>query len=244
MRLRVFSDLHLEAGPFEPPVADADVVILAGDIHNGAAGIEWGRRRFDGTVIYVAGNHESYEAEFHATRAALQNAAAANDIILLDCAECVLDGVRFLGCTLWTDFALLGEAGRDHALSNYGPWLADFRLIRWHDRAFTADDSIAMHARERAWLAARLTAPFAGDTVVVTHHAPHPGSIAPKYTGHPLNPAFISNLEGLMGRARLWIHGHTHYAFDYAVRGTRIISNARGYPGENTGFKADLVIAV
>ena len=67
LRIRVLSDLHLEAAPFDPPAAAADVVVLAGDIHNGAAGVEWAQRTFEAPVLYVAGNHEPYDGEFHAT---------------------------------------------------------------------------------------------------------------------------------------------------------------------------------
>jgi predicted phosphodiesterase len=244
MRIRVLSDLHLEAAPFEPPPADADLVVLAGDIHNGPAGIDWAEGRFDAPVIYVAGNHEPYDGEFHATQAALRAAAGRTGVRLLDCGEAAIDGIRFLGCTLWTDFALYGEAGRQLALEKYGGWLVDFRAIGWDDRRFAVDDSVALHRAHRAWLAARLLTPFPGPTVVVTHHPPHPGSIAPKFATHPLNPAFVSNLEDLMGRAPLWIHGHTHAALDYRVRGTRVVCNARGYPGEATGFVPDLVVEV
>lgn len=244
MKIRILSDLHLEAAPFDPPPAPADVVVLAGDIDNGAAGIEWAKGRFDAPVLYVAGNHEPYDGEFHATQAALRAAAGGTGIRFLDCGEAVLGGVRFLGCTLWTDFALNGEAGRKLALEKYAGWLVDFRAIRWRDRMFAADDSVALHDAHRAWLASRLLARFPGPTVVVTHHPPHPGSIAPKFAAHPLNPAFVSNLEHLMGRARLWIHGHTHCALDYTVRGTRVVCNARGYPGEDTAFVPDLVVEV
>jgi 3',5'-cyclic AMP phosphodiesterase CpdA len=64
MRIRIFSDLHLEATPFDPPPVPADVVVLAGDIHNGPAGIEWARRAFTQPVVYVAGNHEPFDADF------------------------------------------------------------------------------------------------------------------------------------------------------------------------------------
>jgi hypothetical protein len=244
MKIRILSDLHLEAAPFDPPAAPADVVVLAGDIDNGASGIEWAEGRFDAPVLYVAGNHEPYDGEFHATQAALRAAAGRTGIRFLDCGEVVLGGVRFLGCTLWTDFALNGEAGRKLALEKYGGWLVDFRAIRWSDRMFAVDDSVALHDAHRAWLTSRLVAHFPGPTVVVTHHPPHPGSIAPKFATHPLNPAFVSNLEDLMGRARLWIHGHTHLALDYTVRGTRVVCNARGYPGEDTAFVPDLVVEV
>jgi predicted phosphodiesterase len=244
MRIRVLSDLHREAAAFDPAPAAADVVVLAGDIDNGPAGVEWARAAFDAPVLYVAGNHEPYDGEFHATQRALRAAAEGTNIRVLDCGELVLGGVRFLGCTLWTDFALNGEAGRTLAVEKYGGWLVDFRAIAWGDRRFAVDDSIALHRAHRAWLAARLLAPFAGPTVVVTHHPPHPGSIAPKFATHPLNPAFVSNLEDLMGRARLWIHGHTHCAVDYTVRGTRVVCNARGYPGEQTAFVPDLVVEI
>jgi len=244
VRIRILSDLHLEAWPFDPPPAAADVVVLAGDIHNGPAGIEWAKARFDAPVLYVPGNHEPYDGELHATRAALRDAAAATGVRLLDPGETVIGGVRFLGCTLWTDFALAGEAGRGLALGKYAAWLVDYRAIRWRDRPFSVADSTGLHALERAWLARGLQRPFAGPTVVITHHVPHPASIAPKFATHPLNPAFVSNLEDLMGHAALWIHGHTHQAFDYTVRGTRVVCNARGYPGEATGFRADLVVEI
>jgi predicted phosphodiesterase len=244
MRVHVLSDLHLEAAPFEPPPAPADLVVLAGDIDNGPAGIEWAKRRFSTPVLYLAGNHEPYDGDFEQTQRALRAAAAGSHVVLLDCDAAVVGGVRFLGCTLWTDFELLGEPGRALALGRYRDWLVDYRAIGFGGRRFAPDDSIALHRVHRAWLETALAEPFAGPTVVVTHHAPHRGSIAPAFATHPLNPAFVSDLEPLMGRAALWIHGHTHRAFDYVVHGTRIVCNPRGYPGEDTGFRADLVIEV
>ena len=245
MRIRVLSDLHLEAAPFDPPAAPADVVVLAGDIHNGAAGVEWAKARFAAPVLYVAGNHEPYDGEFHATQAALREAATGSRVQILDCSETVIGGVRFLGCTLWTDFALCGEAGRKLAHREVRR-LADRLPRRSAGRTGRSRSPIrpALHAAHRAWLTSRLLRPFAGVTVVITHHVPHPGSIAPKFANHPLNPAFVSNLENLMGRAQLWIHGHTHRAFDYTVRGTRVVCNPRGYADEETGFRADLVVEV
>jgi 3',5'-cyclic AMP phosphodiesterase CpdA len=244
MRVRVLSDLHLEARPFEPPAAQADVVVLAGDIHNGPAGVEWAKRTFAEPVLYLAGNHEPYDGELEATRRAIRDAAAGSGVTVLDCDVAVIGGVRFLGCTLWTDFDLHGASGRALALGKYLDWLVDFRAIRFGARAFAPQDSIDIHRRHLAWLEAALDAPFDGPTVVITHHAPHSGSIAAKFGTHPLNPAFVTDLDRLMGGPVLWIHGHTHTAFDYRVRGTRVVCNPRGYPGEDTGFRADLVIEV
>lgn len=47
VKIRVLSDLHLEIQDWEPPPkAEADIIILAGDIHSGARGVEWARRQF------------------------------------------------------------------------------------------------------------------------------------------------------------------------------------------------------
>jgi len=101
---------------------------------------------------------------------------------------------------------------------------------------------MALCRRHRAWLEAKLAAPFTGKTAVITHFAPHPKSIAPAYADHPANAGFVLDLEAMMGRAALWIHGHTHTAFDYEVRGTRVVCNPRGYPGEPTGFRAGTTV--
>ena len=47
-----------------------------------------------------------------------------------------------------------------------------------------------------------------------------------------------------MGGAALWIHGHTHTFFDYRAGGARVICNPRGYPGEATGFRPDLIVDI
>jgi predicted phosphodiesterase len=244
MRVRVLSDLHLEAAPFDPPPADADVVVLAGDIDNGAAGIEWAKRAFARPVIYVAGNHEPFDAEFHATAAALKSAAHGSNVRVLDCEELLLEGVRFLGCTLWSDFELYGPGTRAEAIHAMRRIAPDFRVVRFGSRAFSPDDWLALHRAHRAWLEERLDAPYDGPTVVVTHYLPHPASIAPKFAGHSLNPAFASRLEALVGRPSLWIHGHTHAAADYRVGAARVVCNPRGYRGEPTGFRADLVVEI
>ncbi|HTQ73524.1 MAG TPA: metallophosphoesterase [Burkholderiales bacterium] len=243
MRLRIYSDVHLERALFAPPENDADVVVLAGDIANGAAGIEWAKEAFDAPVLYLAGNHEYYEGEFESVNSAMR-AAAAGRIELLDCTRTIFGGVRFLGCTLWTDYSLAPESERAVLVEESRKRNPDYQLIRYGARLFAPEDAIALCTFHRAWLAAELARAFAGRTVVITHFAPHPNSIAPAYANHPANPAFVLNLDDLMGRAVLWIHGHTHTFFDYHVRGTRVICNPRGYPKEATGFRPDLTVEI
>ena len=80
MKIRVLSDLHLECDePEVIPHAQADLIVLAGDIHNHAAGARWAAETFDGAapVVYVPGNHEYYDGEFGALEAAMRDAAAS-----------------------------------------------------------------------------------------------------------------------------------------------------------------------
>jgi len=115
---------------------------------------------------------------------------------------------------------------------------------------FTPADSAALFALHAGWLAARLAEPHAGPTVVITHHAPSPQSIHPRFAESLLNLCFVSDAERLLdgSRAQLWIHGHTHDSFDYCVNGTRVVCNPRGYAkngvNENPRFDADFMVEV
>ena len=107
MRIRVLSDLHLEFMDWNPPKAGADVVVLAGDIHVGLKGIEWARRSFPSIpIVYVPGNHEFYGEHIHDMTQELLMEGRRVGVDVLDGRSTVIGGVRFLGATLWTDFAL------------------------------------------------------------------------------------------------------------------------------------------
>ncbi len=226
------SDRH---PPFVPPQADADVVILAGDIHNGTAAIGWAEATFPGkTVLYVPGNHEYYDGEYFEVAAALKARSAGSNVHVLDNGERVLDGARFLGSTLWTDFELFGEETLVPAIEESLKYVVDFRAIRYGTEGlFTPEHSLALHRKARAWLERKLGEPFPGKTVVITHHAPHPGSVHPKWGASLTSAAFVSDLTPLLGPAVLWIHGHTHDGFDFRVNGTRIVANPMGYRTSN-----------
>jgi Icc-related predicted phosphoesterase len=239
MKIRLLSDLHLEHShrhpPFVLPFIDADVVVLAGDIDNDTRAIDWAEATFpDKTVLYVPGNHEYYEADLRAAAVALRaRAQRSANVRLLDNDERIIDGVRFLGSTLWTDFALLGRQNIDLAMAESVRQVADFRKIRMGPDFLTPQQTVALHRDATAFLQARLEAPFSGKTVVVTHHAPHPGSVHPRWGGSLVNAAFVSDLTRLMGKSVLWFHGHVHDSFDFAVSGTRVLANPMGYRTSN-----------
>lgn len=250
MRVRVLSDLHVEFFGFNPPAVSADVIVLAGDILTEHYGLVWAREKFPSTpIVYVLGNHEFYGARYEDVLERCHKTAEESGIELLECNEVVIGGVRFLGTTLWTDFEVERSPSEPEG---FAMWYArrsmtDFTLIRYRGGLLSPEATREFHLEARRWLAKRLAEPFAGRTVVVTHHLPHRRSIDRQFHLHPLNPAFASHMPELVRQpVDLWIHGHTHCSCDYEVDGTRVICNPRGYgPTDlNPSFKPALVVEI
>ncbi|HEX7499549.1 MAG TPA: metallophosphoesterase, partial [Polyangia bacterium] len=114
MKIQLASDLHLEylergfpGVRLIEPAPGAEVLVLAGDIHNGTKALEvfadW-----PVPILYIAGNHEFYDQSWERTRVDLKRVSRGSHITFLD-GDCLEQGgVRFLGTTLWTDFRVSG----------------------------------------------------------------------------------------------------------------------------------------
>jgi predicted phosphodiesterase len=247
MKLHVLSDLHTEFEAFTIPKTDADVLVLAGDIGTKLAGLALVLKTSEIPVVYVAGNHEYYGAAIPKLTDELQDLARGSQVHFLENDGFVFQNVRFLGCTLWTDFEILGLENRALTMWDAEQKMADYRLIR-HSPKFSRlrpVDTAALHFASLKWLQQQLEMPFDGRTVVVTHHAPSAKAFNPKYQRDLLSAAFASNLEPLIESSQidLWIYGHTHHNTDFVHGSTRILSNQRGYPGERViGFNPNLVL--
>jgi predicted phosphodiesterase len=243
--------VHLSLGPLEPPNTDADLVVLAGDIGRPKDAAFWASK-FGRPVLYVPGNHEFYGGSIAGTVKELKELCVATNVRVLDNDEVVVGDVRFLGTTLWTDFMLFGGgANRAAAMREAERLMRDFSRISARETSealFTPADAAELFALHAAWLERKLMEPFAGPTVVITHHAPSRKSIHPRFADSLLNACFVSGAEHLVDgkRARLWIHGHTHDTFDYMLNGTRVVCNPRGYANngvnENPLFDPHFVI--
>jgi predicted phosphodiesterase len=253
MKLNVLSDLHLSRGSLPPPSVHADLVVLAGDIARPAQAVEWAKG-LDRPTLYIPGNHEFYGSSIPETLSELKRLTAGSQVRVLDNEECCIGGVRFLGCTLWTDFDLMGAgAGREVAIREALERMYDFQRIyldEGRQHLFTPSAAADLFMRSVTWLESRLSTPWPGPTVVVTHHAPSERSVEPRFEGSPLNACFASHLDRLLGAelACTWIHGHVHHSADYRASGTRVVCNPRGYArdgrNENPLFDIDFVVDV
>jgi len=254
MHIQILSDLHVEFDNAVPPLApDADLVVMAGDFapatqrRIGEAAKAWAAA---GQILYVPGNHEFYGSDIDRAAQILAVDCQTHGVTLLNPGAVSVGHVRFIGATLWTDFRFDGaeyELGSHLAVRS---GLTDFRgAIASRGVNLTTWETSSRHTRDRAFIEAELSAAReAGHVaVVITHHAPSPRCIHPKYEASRLNAGFASNLEELIREHEpaLWIHGHVHNAVDVTVGRTRIIANPHGYgPAEARDFRPSLAIEV
>lgn len=246
MRIAIVSDCQFSNRPGDVEAfrfPDADVVVVAGDfyptLNRSLLHLE---RLANGTpVVYVAGNRDFY-GEDHALAIGSARNMGLQHVHFLQDESTVIDGVRFAGATLWTDYALNGGLGtcRDDVLNR----LTDHRMIWNGDGPWLPEDALVSHSASCAFFE-RTLATSAEPVVLVSHHAPSPRSSSLAHTS--LHGAFGSDLTRMMTGdcpPLLWVHGATHRAVDYREGGTRVISNPLGYMGENTGYVPDLVVDV
>ena len=267
MRVAYCSDLHLEFKKLElNNDVGADVLVLAGDVCV-AESIRrfpfYGNERKTGShheghslkfqhffehvskqfpkVLYVAGNHEHYHGRFHKTNDSLVQAMKliGDNIQVLDRSHVVIDGVTFIGATLWTDMDRGNEMTK-YAVAN---GMSDFRVITYNNhgnyRNLHASDTIYEHVRDLDYI--KHVSKQSEKVVVISHHAPSHLSIHEMYRGHSLNSGYCSDLSDVMidrESIKFWIHGHVHNQFNYQIEQCNVLCNPRGYPDElPTPFK-------
>lgn len=244
MKIAIFSDLHVEFRQ-QPNIdcSDADIIILAGDCHTGEDTVHVAaqlREQYRVPVLFIAGNHEHYHGEYSATLEMLRSSAKKQSVTFLENDIQIYDGVRFLGCTLWTNFCLYGDEQQATLKNVAKKSIRDFYVIEYKNRVFTPSDANELFEYSYDWLKEELAKPFDGKTVVITHFGPHLSAKHTRYPADdPVSPYFVSDCSALMQQfpIDLWIYGHTHNSVDIVLEsGTRLVSNQKGYPNEDPHY--------
>lgn len=248
MKIQIISDLHQEFGISELSFKNADLVILAGDINLGVKGIEWIKQNiFNKPVIYVLGNHEYYKGAYPRTLHKIAELAKGSNVSVLENNRIEIDGIRFHGATLWTDFSLFGSP-IEYGIICQGK-MNDYRLIR-RDPTYSklrSIDTYKIHQFSKNWLIESLEESKDYKNVVITHHAPSIKSVPQLYESDPITSAYASNLEDVIRKYQplYWIHGHIHTPSRYMINQTEIICNPHGYISEKyNGYHKELIIEI
>ncbi|CAD7055894.1 phosphohydrolase [Pseudorhizobium halotolerans] len=271
MKAWIISDLHvIDLEPFRSDrllIPDADVCICAGDISNSVElSIKYLARHISPhmPVVAVLGNHDCYGSTIEASLRTAAQHRLNSRVSILENETLVVGDVRIIGATLWTDFEIehgvadgeLPLADRRALAIDYcRRSILDFHAISPSDQysdgmpgVLTARELIARHTVSREFISSELAEPFPGRTVVLSHHAPSPRSLHPRFKGRPSNAAFASDLSDLIHKTKpdFWIHGHVHHFLDYQEGRTKVLCNPRGYRREwdETGFKTSFVVEV
>lgn len=245
VRIYLVSDLHLEYHWYKPPVpteVGKSILVIAGDLGNPMLPSYKSyliiAAELYKHVILIAGNHDYYSRKrtMEENRILIRELckSVSDNIYFLHCESVILENIRFLGCTLWTDLStVLCEK----------PCTKDFRMIK--------DLNIAkyqeLHLQQRAWIRDNLASKSQdySKTVVITHHPPSFNCVHNKYIYlDRANCYYYSDMNELVPQSDLWLSGHTHDSTLTYINNTPIVINPVGYPGEMNDFNPFLYIEV
>ena len=243
MKIHLLSDLHTEfwkqdkRAKLMSLLQPADVLVLAGDIAVGRSNVLEIIKWIDHTgvykhILYVPGNHEYYSGtkldQFNDPSFVSKLPANAQ---LLNPGVAIIDGVRFIGATLFTDFK-----GGDPLVQHAAKWaIQDFKRAS----GASVESYTQLYQRDWAFLKASYEWRNPNDKVVfITHFVPDIQLCHPRWGGETslLNYYFANRLAGWIAELEpcYWLFGHTHDEVDYMIGDCRLIANPYGYPGEKS----------
>ena len=258
MKINLVSDLHLEFSDLVLP--GGEVLIISGDLcevkridlsqyeENGLDPKIYNRRpdrfarffieelRKYQHVFYVMGNHEHYGFYIDKSYDRLKDLLPSN-VTLLENQSRELNGVVFVGATLWTDLNQndpLTALNLKHHMNDYNV-VKKTNLDNVTSRRLEPKDTYMEHEKSLAFLKTTIDSAMDKPVVVITHHAPSEMSIHQQYKrDFHMNGGYYSKLDNFIlerPNIKVWTHGHTHTRFDYQVGSTRVLCNPRGYIG-------------
>jgi Icc-related predicted phosphoesterase len=222
MLIRIFSDLHLENCPFFVEYGGEELLIIAGDVcpdeNKTLELIKNYLKNENASVLFVLGNHDFYGKTIESTYEFWNSVDLSNFYFLQD-ESIVLNGIRFYGCTMWTDM----NKYNTQTMEKSRELLRDYKEIV----NFIPSDSYLLHMKSKNKLLECLQS-SKESVVVVSHHLPSYKSVAKQYKNFEAIGSFASNMDDVVTKCYMWIHGHTHHSFDYKIAQTRVVCNPRG----------------
>lgn len=256
MKIGYASDLHVEFKEHKvPPVPEhLDVLILAGDVSSNAKGLAWAYETYKDSadhIVVVYGNHDYWGKHYYqkVLRRAREYAADKSNLHFLENDAVCIDGVWFIGATLWTDYSL-GNQPLNMLAARDG--MSDHVRIKFNHRGsfrrILPDDLLAINRKSASFIFDKVRELRDFDpevvTFVVTHHGPATPSLDGYFEGSPLNPCYVNTFDARLHYGEgpdVWIHGHVHDDKRYKLGRTLVLCNPIGYPGQIPGSKIQVL---
>ena len=265
MKIQIASDLHFEffssskayrfkqSNILEP--TNADVLVLPGDIVG--AFNEISLRWFTDVcnhypyVLYLFGNHEFYGKDFSIVKTmagpllvnAINERTKKNNLILLHDSHFFLEDCIFAGGILWTDF----DKENPLEMLKIQQGMSDYIYIKNGEGKLLPQNILVDHRMTRAYLGSVLDHPSFEDKkkIIITHHLPSFQSTV-KYPDNYLDHAFASDMDYLVAKSDIWVHGHTHVSYQYKLGNCEVHCNPFGYfrQEENEKYNPAYVIEI
>ena len=263
MKISLISDIHAEFYRDQPDwfpslPENPDVLVLAGDIHIGGSLVPFVKRISKALpqthLIFLAGNHEFYRQYRLATLKAYRDAFSDDTRIhFLENDFVDINGVRFIGATLWTGFPLHSFQFTSEEVMNYSrDSVSDFALITEDSGessvAFSPEQSKLLFEESKAKIEQLLAKSDPKRCVVVTHFPPTKELRNPNFKIDKVTSYFTADCVDIIEEFQpaYWFYGHNHFSATTRIGQTTLISNQFGYPNERredgTDFNSNLMI--
>lgn len=251
MKIRVWSDLHIDGAAFRHPKEKSDdILVVAGDVANNldtSKQFLFMMGDYFREVIFVPGNHEYYRGHFVDSDKSHMN---KDNVHVLDGDFIIIDDVAFIGATLWTNF----NGGDPLMMYSATRGVNDFRLIDVSEGVrITPEWMIRRSQYDLNFIKEECKRMSDKKKVVVTHFPPSRKFQHPKWgtlNENLLNAYFMSDFEHEIQDLEFsaWICGHTHDGLQFEKWGKKFVCNPRGYAyrgvNENCEFDYNLTIEV
>ena len=225
MRYQIASDLHIEyldgAKASDFIEKKSDILVLAGDIGS--------LYKIDQLtqflkelnefkkIIYIPGNHEFYMVKGYKPKpfnqlikSLFELEKVIPNLVVLNCGTINIDGINFVGCTLWSD---IGE----NSLPKYRVRIYGFSHIVYNQQ----------YQKNLNFLKRTLQYQYP-NTVVVTHYPPV--DLVDNSSKNKFKYLYRNNLDYMIDKENMsiWNFGHIHINHSLIKNGVRLITNQKG----------------
>lgn len=242
MNIGYISDLHTECNKFGVNFSHPlDILIICGDVGQKSYLVKQvivdilKKLPEHAQIIYVLGNHEYVYQVFDEVLMSYRNEfKELKRVIILEKESVVINGVKFIGTTLWSGFnnknnetvEKINRKIMDYGIKIRNPDSNNENYLLNFDHEFIYDEFIKC----KKFLEDELSKKHSGRVIVITHYPPHQNSKNPNFLNDVASDYYCNHLPELFNLERVdfWIHGHTHYSADYQINKTNVLSNPRG----------------